>query len=231
MDTIYIIIIAVVFIFLIMIGLAIVNYSGQDLVAKYREYSKIPTSSTPINFFNNINTTHFYGSIRLKFTDKELGDSYDSRGMMTMCQKYATDHNLVGIAICAHELGHAFQFKNEKKRMAKFIRRNRRSKILSKFTVPLLIAAVVLLFVNELIIAAVVAGVSVLTFIFAIISKWMTIKVENDASKKALELIQNYAYFTESELQKAKDFLKAAKNTYVAAMLKSMLKWTMLVKK
>ena len=230
MDILYIIIIAVVFILLILAGLAVVNYSGQDLFDKSRKYSSFPTSSTPIQFLQLINSLYFDNRIVLKFTDKELGDSYNGGGVMTLCSKYAYDNNLVGITICAHELGHALQFKNEYKRMKKFAKRNKTSKLLSKFTIPLFVAGIVSLFFNQIIIAIVLGCLGVLTFIVALINKFLTIKVENDASKKAMELIKNYGNFTEDEIKMAKDFLNSARQTYVADLLRSMLKWTLIVK-
>lgn len=230
MDKLYIIIIAIVFILLIMAGLAVVNYSGQDLVDKYKKYSTIPTTSTPIKFVEAINALYFNNKIRLKFTNNELGDSYNSNGTMTLCEKYAYDHNLVGITICAHELGHAFQFEYENKRMKKFMKRNRTSRFLSKLTVPLFVAGIVTLIFNQIIIAIVLGSLSLITFMVALINKYMTIKVEKDASKKAMELIVQYAYFTDEELKIAKDFLNSAKQTYIADLLRSMLKWTLIVK-
>ena len=230
MDKLYIIIIAVVFILLILAGLAIVNYSGQDLVDKSKKYSNIPTSSTPIEFLQLINSIFFDNRIALKFTNIELGDSYQGSGVMTLCHKYAYENNLVGVTICAHELGHAFQFKFEKERMRKFTRRRRMSRFLSKLTMPFIIAGIVTLFFNQYIIAGALGGFGALTFIFALINKYLTIKVENDASKKAMELIKEYAYFTDEELKKAKDFLNAARQTYIAELLRSMLKWTLIVK-
>ena len=189
MDILYIIIIAVVFILLIMAGLAIVNYTGHDLIDKYREYSKIPTTSTPLSFVNTINSLYFKNRIKIKYTSKELGDSYNSNGTLSLCSLYASDHNLVGITICAHELGHAFQFEFEKEKMVKFSRQRKISKFLSKFTIPLLLSVVVLLFFDKLIIAGILAGISILSFMIALITKLSTIKVEKDASKKAIDLI------------------------------------------
>ena len=232
MDKLYIIIIAIVFILLIMVGLAIVNYTGQDLIDKYREYSKIPTSSTPVDFVNTINSLYFENKIKLRFVRNELGDSYNGySGILRLCQVYAHEHNLVGITICAHELGHALQFQYERKKMAKFSKRRTISNFLSKLTIPCLIASIVLLILNHLIVAGVLACVAVLTFLLALITKVSTIKVEKDASKKAIDLIEKYAYFTEGEMIKAKEFLNLAKKTYIADLLRSMLKWTMLVKK
>ena len=58
-----------------------------------------------------------------------------------------------------------------------------------------------------------------------------TLKIEKEASNKAMELLETYAFLTEEDLILARKFLNSAKQTYIADVLKIMLKWTMLVKK
>ncbi len=221
---------AIVFLIFIMLGLAIVNYSFEDMVEKYNKFSKNITGTTPIEFANEINNIHFYEQIKIKYKDQMFSDSYNSSGILTLSSKYANDNNIASLAICAHELGHAFQFKDEKEKMKKHAKRLAFSKIMSKLTSPLFIAGIVALLFPEMYIGFILVGLSVLSFIFAVGTKVATLKIEKDASIKAMELLGTYAFLTEEDLVLARKFLNSAKQTYIADVLKSMLKWTMLVK-
>ena len=87
------------------------------------------------------------------------------------------------------------------------------------------------MFFEKLILSGIVAGIAILVFISALSVKMSTIKIEEEASSTAIEILRTQAYLTESELQIAKEFLNSAKQTYVADLLKSMLKWTGLTRK
>lgn len=225
-----IIICAIVFLIFIMFGLAIVNYSFEDMKEKYNKFSKHITSATPVEFANEINNIHFYGKIKIKYKDQLFSDSYNSAGVLTLSSNYANDNNIASLAICAHELGHAFQFKDEKNKMKKHSKRLAFSKTMSKLTSPLFIAGIIALLFSKAYLGIILVGVSILTFIFAVGTKVATLKIEKDASNKAMELLETYAFLTEEDIILARKFLNSAKQTYIADVLKSMLKWTMLVK-
>ena len=70
-----------------------------------------------------------------------------------------------------------------------------------------------------------------LLFLFGLTVQISTIKVEKEASTKALGLLEKYAYMDEYQIKLAKKVLASAALTYVASFLKSVLGWTMLVKK
>ena len=226
-----IVIISVVFLLLVILGLAIVNYSFDEMIEQYKKYSNIPVGSTPIEFFNLINSIHFGNNIRVKYKENILCDSFSGNGVLTLCSKYAQDNNMAGLAICAHELGHAFQFKNEPNRMKSHTQKIRLSRFFSLLISPTIIAGISMFILSELYVGIGLIAFGILSLTIALIAKFSTLKLEKDASSKALELLSTYAYFTDDELQVAKKFLNSAKQTYIADILRIMLKWTMLVKK
>ena len=105
------------------------------------------------------------------------------------------------------------------------------SKFFSYLISPSFITGIVALIVSEIYIAIGLFCFGLLSLFIALIAKFSTLNIEKNASKKALELLGNYAYLTDDELNIVKKFLNSAKQTYVAEILKIMLKWTMLVKK
>ena len=116
-----IIIVAIVFLLLILLGLAIVNYSGADLYDKFLETQRYSTGITPLEFAQNFNRLFFNGKIKFNLKNDLMCDSYNGGGVLTLCSQYAKANNMAGVVICAHELGHAFQFKEQPNLMKKHI--------------------------------------------------------------------------------------------------------------
>jgi len=231
MELKYIIIIIVAFALLITIGLAIVNFSYAELLNKFNSISSLPAGTTPYDFAKHINEIFFNNSIHIKFSDKLFSDCYNTIGTLTLCKQYANDNNLAGLAICAHELGHAVQFKNDRSKIFKFAKKKKLSEFLSKIITPIFIGAIACLIFNQLIISICLFATSFVLFMIALSSKMSTIKIEKEASQNAIALLKDYAYLDDQQLYSAKKLLNSAKLTYVADMLRSMLKWTRLTKK
>ena len=232
MNLTLIIIISVgILVLLILAGHAIVNFSGEEMLNKFNQTSNVVTNMSAVELANSISQNYFHNRIRLTFKPNKFCDCYASNNVLTLCSEYANKKNLAGLAICAHELGHAFQFKNQAKKMQKYGKKINTSKFLSKLVNVILFVAIILVFFEKLILSGIVAGIAILVFISALSVKLSTIKIEEEASSTAIEILRTQAYLTESELQIAKEFLNSAKQTYVADLLKSMLKWTGLTRK
>lgn len=227
-----IIIVAIVFLLLLALGLAIVNFSSDDMVEKFKQANKYLVMTSPVQFVQTINKLHFKNSIKLKFNDKYFSDSYNgSTRTLTLSSKYAHKNELAGLAISAHELGHAIQFKEQPNLMKKHAKKLKLSKAVSWLISPLFIIAMVCLAFSKIYLAIGFAVFGVVVFLIAIITKFSTLKIEKDASIKAMELLEEHACLHQQELNVARELLNSAKQTYLADVLKTMLKWTMLVKK
>lgn len=229
--TIIILIAIIAFILLILGGLAIVNYSGEEMVEKFNQASKIETNMSAVDFANIIIQKYFNNKISINFNNNMLSDCYSSNNVLTLCNKYAYENNLAGLSICAHELGHAFQFKNQDTKMKKYGKKHKLSLFLSKLITPLILTAIVLLLFDKLVFAIIFAGLAIVFFVVALSVKMSTIKIEKEASEIAIKLLQDVAQLPVSKLNTAKKILDSAKLTYVADLLKSMLKWTALTRK
>lgn len=227
----FVIISVLILLVIIIAGLAIVNYSFDELYEKFVNYSKINAHITPVDFFKKVNEVYFNNSIKLNFSNIELGDKYSSLKTLTLCKKYAFSNGLAGLCICAHELGHAFQFEFQTEKMVKYSKKLRISKILSKILIPTFLLGIITLIFGKVLIAMIVFGFSLFFFLLAISIKLSTVKIEKEASNKALDLLQEFTFFDENMLKMCKKFLDSAKLTYVADVLKVMLKWTGLTKK
>ena len=221
-------VVAVILVFLIC--LAIANFAGENLLTIYEKYSKYPAGyNDTLSFADIVSDMEFNGKVKSSVIDGFLTDNY-YKGVISLSKPVAYANNISAFAVCAHELGHAMQYRDNPAKMKSFTRKLVFSKIASKLTIPLFVIGVICIFFN-LIVALTVISFSILCFIIGLLAKLSTIKVEKEASENALILLQKYADFDESMIKEAKKVLKAAKLTYVAAFLKSVLAWTFLVRK
>lgn len=220
----------IIVILLIVIGLAIANYAGKNLITIYDENSNVIIDFyDTLNFVKLVSNGEFNGEIKSKVIDGILTDNYYNK-TISLSQNVAYANNVSAYAVCAHELGHAMQYRDNPKKMKKFLLTQIASRILSKFTLPIFLFGIVCIFFN-IILAVCVLGLSVLIFLTGLIAKLSTIKIEKEASQNALMLLKKYTDCDESMIKRAKKVLSAAKLTYIASFLKSVLAWTMLVNK
>lgn len=210
--------------------LAIANYAGENLLTVYERYSKfVASNDITYNFAYLVSDNEFDSKIACKIVPGTLTDNYHN-GVISLSQKVANGNNISAFAVCAHEMGHAMQYRDTPKRMKSFHRKKVFCVIMSKFTFPLFVAGVVFAFFN-LMAALGLLGVAMFTFLCGLFAKLSTIKIEKEASENALILLKKYADFDNESIKQVKKVLKAAKLTYIAEFLRSVLAWTLLVRK
>ena len=231
MTTTWIIIIAVIAVaILICFLLAIANYSYERFMAKYKELDQIYIKSNlmPYDFVNMINREYFSGKLQIIQISQVAGDAY-GKGKLFLSTSTLSNNSIASFTIIAHEMGNAKQDKEGKKlKRLNFMRKFGR--FIGFFMTPLLIAGAVLLFFENLrIISYILLASSALIFLLALLLKLLTISIEKDASKNAIQFLEEI--FDEVEMKRAKRFLKDARLTYWADFLKIALFWTALSKK
>lgn len=222
----------------IIIGLGIANSAGTNLIRTYREYEKrIVDYTNPFAFAQQVSQGEFNGTIRCDVCKGFLTDHY-YRGTISLSEQTVKTSSISSMSVVAHELGHAVQYRDEPAKMAKFNKKRRTSRLLGKFTVPLFLIGLVCMVISLLeenqiltIASIVVMAGALVMFVFGLSVQISTIKIEKEASENALVLLERYAYLDEYQIKLARKVLASAKLTYIAQFLKSVLSWTMLVKK
>lgn len=229
MDIVIYSLIGVVFIALA-IGLGVANSAGKNLINTYRQFEHtIVDFTNPMMFANQVSQSEFNGRITCDVCPGFLTDHY-YRGKISLSEQTVKTSSISSMAVVAHELGHAVQYRDTPEKMIKFNKKRSRSRILGKFTMPLFIIGIVVIFFQPIIAIAIVA-LSLLTFLFGLATQISTIKIEKEASENALVLLERYAYLNDQQIKIARKVLNSAKLTYIASFLKSVLAWTMLVQK
>ena len=129
-----------------------------------------------------------------------------------------TDTSIASLAVAAHECGHVIQYKEG------YIPLKIKSYIVpavnigSKLSFPLILLGI-FLSMGKLI------SIGIFLFSFVLIFQIITLPVEFDASRRALKVLDESGMLVGVENDYAKDMLKSAALTYVAATLSTALQF------
>ncbi len=217
--------------------LAVANFSWNQFYDKYKENEARRNSFgiTTLQYVSQINQQVFQGKLKLTKT-AEFRDFYGG-GIVGLSQQTMNSNSLASLAIVSHELGHARQdFSSDK--LKKHNRMRLLGRICGLFFMPLLIAGAVLSILQVLgvleeiyflYIGAGCGGVAILIFLFAIFLKYKEIQIEKEASDFAIEFLEQL--LTPPEVEYCKELLDSARLTYWAALIRTLLSWTLLTPK
>ena len=154
--------------------------------------------------------------VRIERVSGNLTDHYDPKtNVIRLSDSVYGSTSVAAIGVAAHEAGHAVQYAQNygpiKLRAAIIPITN----IGSKLAMPLILAGILLSFLGSFSTTLVYLGIA--AFSLSIIFQLVTLPVEFNASRRAMETIETSGLLTHEEQQGAKKTLKAAAMTYVAA--------------
>ena len=154
--------------------------------------------------------------VRIERVSGNLTDHYDPKtNVIRLSDSVYSSTSVAAIGVAAHEAGHAVQYAQNygpiKVRAAIIPVTN----IGSKLAMPLILAGILLSFLGGLSNTLVYLGI--LAFSLSIVFQLVTLPVEFNASRRAMEAIETAGLLTHEEQQGARKTLKAAAMTYVAA--------------
>lgn len=232
MSTTWIIIISIIaFAVLLCFLLAVANCSYDKFMQSYQELNKRPIRAElgTLDFIGNLNNKYFKNSLQVVQISALAGDAY-LKGKIYLSTNSIHQNSLASFTIIAHEIGHAMQ-DIEGKKLKRLILLRKIGKVLGLIFAPSIIAGLVLLIFGGTLqtvgIALLCCGGGI--FLLALFVKLLTISIEKDASKKAVEFLSEI--LNNEELKLAKKLLRDAKLTYWADFLRILLGWTALSKK
>ncbi|MCB1506882.1 MAG: zinc metallopeptidase [Hyphomicrobiaceae bacterium] len=162
----------------------------------------------------------------VKVEETKLGDHYDpdARTVRLLPQHY-NGRSLAAVVVAAHEVGHAMQHATG---YAPLMRRSRLAKQAQRIerigAIVMLTAPVVMAIVKAPALVFVQIGAGLLILSSTILMHMTTLPVEFDASfRRALPVLKAGRYISEKDMGSARQILKAAALTYVAAAAMSLL--------
>ena len=156
-------------------------------------------------------------------TRGELTDHYDPRSkVIRLSSNIFHGASVAAAGIAAHEVGHAIQHKEAYKPLVL------RTSIATAVNISSQ-ASVFIFMLGLLFSIPVLTSVGIIFFTVAVFYQLITLPVEFNASKRALNILQNRSRLYGNEVNGAKSVLSAAAMTYVAAALMSVLQLVRLI--
>lgn len=205
--------------FLVLIGLVISMLAQANINAKFNKYKKIRskigiTGSKAAQMVLDYNN---YNDISIKRVRGSLSDYFNPMSKeVALSDTSFEDSSIASLAVALHEIGHVIQFKEG------YLPLKIKSYIVpavnfgSKLSLPVLLAGV---FFSQQNLVNIGLALFSLTLLFQIV----TLPVEFNASRRAIVALERTHILDESEIPGARDMLKAAALTYVAATLTTAL--------
>ena len=211
---------------IVVLGLFILSLAVQSSVSKrYKQYSKVRTASgitgaqaaKQMLLANGVDI-----DIILNPSGKDLSDYYDPRSNTIHLSPSAYNNSSVAaVGVACHEAGHALQYAR-----AYAPARVRMSiipitKVTSYLAFPLIIIGLLLSYMSTFFWYLAVIGV--ILFALTVLVQVITLPVEFDASRRAMQNIESCGILQSSEMEGVKKILTMAAMTYVVSMLSSLV--------
>lgn len=205
---------------LVILGLILGLGASAMVNSRMRKYSKVRTARgmTGAEAARRILDSEGLQNVRVECLSKEDGDHYDPRSN-TVRLSYGNYNSasVTAVGVAAHECGHAIQHAQG---YAPISIRSALVPVVnigSNLSIPLILLGVVLSW-NQTLIA-----IGIWAFALSVCFQLVTLPVEFNASRRALQKVEEYGLLTGEERTGCRKVLTAAAMTYVAATAASIL--------
>ncbi|MGE7605744.1 zinc metallopeptidase [Peribacillus frigoritolerans] len=194
-------------------------YAQMKVKSTYKKYSKVSASSgmSGAETARAILDQNGLFNVRVEETPGMLSDHYDPRDKtVRLSSDNYHGHSVAGVAVAAHEVGHAIQ---DKEAYA-FLRFRHALVPVANFGSNIswiLILIGMLASISELLLAGIVFMAA------AVLFQVITLPVEFNASSRAMDQLVSAGVIRNDEERETKKVLSAAAMTYVAAALVAVL--------
>lgn len=217
--------------------LAVASFASENFYEKLEETQNISNSQgiSTVDYVKFMNKECFDDKLNIARCPK-YNDHY-STGVVALSQDTMYSNSLASLATVSHELGHAKQDAQGDK-LKKHWRRKKIGRVCGLFFMPSVLAGIVLclLYLVDVLpqtyVLAIGFGLLVLgllIFFFAVFLKFKEIQIEKEASKFAMQFLEQI--LPKQECKVCEEFLNSARLTYWSVFFKTLLSWTFLTSK
>ena len=193
-------------------------WASSSVKSTFNKYAKVNSIRrlTGAEAAQRVLSANGVRGVRIERVSGNLTDHYDPKtNVIRLSDSVHSSTSVAAIGVAAHEAGHAVQYAQNygpiKVRAAIIPITN----IGSKLAMPLILAGILLSFLGSFSSTLVYLGIA--AFSLSIVFQLVTLPVEFNASRRAMEAIETAGLLTHEEQQGARKTLKAAAMTYVAA--------------
>ena len=193
-------------------------WASSSVNSTFNKYSKQYSSRgiTGAQAAERVLRANGVSGVRIERVAGQLTDHYDPKtNVIRLSDSVYASTSTAAIGVACHEAGHAVQY------AMNYAPIKLRAAIIpltnfgSRLAMPLILAGILFTFLGEFSTVLVYLGIAAfgLSFVFQLV----TLPVEFNASRRAMQAIENANLLTEEEQRGARKTLKAAALTYVAA--------------
>lgn len=205
---------------LVLIGVVISLWASAKVKTTYSKYSRVRSMSglTGAQVADQILRANGIYDVRIEHVSGELTDHYDPKNrVLRLSDVVYNSTSVAALGVAAHECGHAVQddrdyfplrFRNALVPVANFG---------TQAAWPIILVG--LLFTSS----SFLINLGILLFSLGVLFQLVTLPVEFDASRRAIQILGNTGILYGDEIRDTKKVLSAAAMTYVAAAAASIL--------
>lgn len=201
-------------------------YAQSKVHSAYRKFSQVRNYSgvTGAQAARRILDMNGLQTVRIEMTRGVLTDHYDPRGrVMRLSADVYNNPTIAAVSIAAHESGHAIQHGVGYKFL---LLRNGLAPavgLVSNFSWPLLVIGLILGATGNTSLGNLIFDIGVIFFAAVVLFHLVTLPVELNASKRALQQLRSLGIVNAQEIGGSQKVLSAAALTYVAALASAVM--------
>lgn len=203
---------------LIIVSLIITSLAQILVSSAYKKYKKVTNEKklTGFDIARQILDKNNLNDIMILETSGNLTDHYDpEKKVVKLSKDIYNGESIASVAVAAHECGHAIQAKT------KYTPMRIRSKLVP--TVNLCTRIGYYAIVVGALFSYILMEIGIILLLSMLLFQLITLPVEFNASKRALQELQKLNLISNKENTKAKKMLSAAAFTYVASVLSTLI--------
>ena len=206
------------YIFLVLPAVIFAMWASANVNSTFKKYSKKMSSCgwSGYDAARRILDANGLRDVAIEHVSGNLSDHYDPKAnVIRLSDSVYSNTSAAAIGVAAHEAGHAVQYAKN------YAPIHIRSAIIpicnigSNLAMPLVILGLIFS-------SYALANIGVLLFGLATLFQLVTLPVEFNASKRAMNALNDSGYMTDDDLKSARKVLTAAALTYVAALAVSL---------
>lgn len=200
-------------------------YAQNKVKSTYATYSRVPTrrNITGGQVARMILDHNGMAHVPIEVVPGALTDNYDpTKDVMHLSEGTYNSSSVASVAVAAHESGHAMQdgtnYSFLKLRIALVPAVN----VVSAFSMPIIMIGIALILAGQGA-GSMLFNIGVIMFALVVFFHTITLPVEFDASKRALQQLTSLNIVEGNEIRGAEKVLSAAALTYVGALAVSLV--------
>lgn len=200
-------------------------YAQRKVQSTYAAYSRVATRRglTGGQTARMILDRNGMGHVPIEIISGNLTDNYDpTKDVMHLSEGTCNSSSIAAVAVAAHESGHAMQDGSNYAFLKLRIAMVPAVNLVSAISMPVIMLGIILLCAGQ-VFGGSLFNIGVIMFAVVVLFQTVTLPVEFDASKRALEQLVALDIVDETEVKGARKVLSAAAMTYVAALAVSLM--------